>query len=69
MLLSDPIAEQDVVEEQLLHHRWNHPVALENRLMKKEAAQPTDFRSNANHESLLRMGIILEWNVNGREGW
>ena len=38
VLLARPVAEEDVVEEQLLHHRRDHPVDFRSRLVDEDLA-------------------------------
>ena len=49
VLLASPIAVEDVVEEQLLHHRRDHAIDLGTWLVDQGAAQTADLGGDADH--------------------
>ena len=49
VLIARLFAEEDVVEQQLLHHRRHHAVDLDPGLVHQHPAQPADFGCDLNH--------------------
>ena len=49
VLVARALAEEDVVEEQLLHHGRHHAVDLDPGLVDEHPAQPADFRRDVDH--------------------
>ncbi len=47
VLLARAVAEEDVVEEQLLHHRRDHAVDFRSRLVDQHLPQAADLRGDA----------------------
>ncbi len=49
VLVPGAVAEEDVVEEQLLHHGRDHQVHFGPRLVDEHPPQPPHFGSDVNH--------------------
>ena len=49
MLLASPVPVEDVVEEELLHHRRDHAVDLGPRFVDQRSAQAADLGGDADH--------------------
>ena len=51
MFVAGPFAEENIVEEQILHHRRHHAVHLGPRFVHQHLAQPADLRCDVDHDS------------------
>ncbi len=52
VLFARPLAEQDVVEEKLLHHRRHHAIDLRPGLVHEHTTKSADFRCHSDHFAL-----------------